>query len=437
MLYSVHELQRLHLGLVATASGAVAGLLSDSDIFPFRVVRANAALLHRITKRFDKQPFGIPAITAHGRDVVVTEDVIARHPFCDLVHFARHADDASTRRALGEDPRVLVCAPLSGHHATLVRDTIATLLQDHDVYVTDWVDARQVPTVEGAFHLHDYVTLVERFITELGAADLHVVSVCQPTVPVLAAISRMAARGEATPASATLMGGPIDARVSPTAVNRFATERSLAWFKANMIHRVPLTHPGRGRDVYPGFLQLTSFVMMNPGRHADAYRNYWWDQINGKDEATASHETFYDEYNSVLDMDAAYYLETVRTVFQEFALARGTWDIHGERVRPAAITRTAMLTIEGENDDISGLGQTAAAHALCTGIPSDHHTHVVAEGCGHYGLFSGSKWRTAIYPALRAFIRAHHVAAARAAGKPPLLAAVPVTAPSTAPTSAD
>ena len=414
MLYSFHELQRTLLGPLARTAEATAAWLEGQDLFPARLARANLALLHRTIRPYDKPAFGLPTVIAHGREVAVVEHVVVTTPFCRLLRFARSSDHAPTGAALAADPRVLVCAPLSGHHPTLLRDTIATLLHDHDVYVTDWIDAREVPVERGVFHLDDYVLLVERFLRELGAADLHVVSVCQPTVPVLAAVARMAAAGDTTPRTLTLMGGPIDARVSPTVVNKLATDRSLAWFEANMIHRVPANHAGRGRAVYPGFLQLTAFVMMNPTRHADAYRTYWFDQLRGDAGAAAvrAHEKFYDEYNAVLDMDAAYYLDTVRLVFQDFALARGTWDVAGERVAPAALTATALFTIEGAHDDISGLGQTAAAHTLCSSLAADQRAHLVADGCGHYGLFSGHRWREQIYPELRAFIAAHDAKAA-------------------------
>jgi poly(3-hydroxybutyrate) depolymerase len=403
MLYSLHELQQSWLQPLSTTAAATAELLAGHPMFPARVMRAGCALLHRMTKRYDRLAFGIDHVTAHGRQVAVSEVTLVTRPFCRLVRFSRQADDATTTAALATDPRVLVCAPLSGHHPTLLRDTIASLLQDHDVYLTDWIDAREVPVDAGPFHLDDYVAYIQAFVRQLGAADLHVLSVCQPTVPVLGAIALMASAGEVTPRTLTLMGGPIDARVSPTVVNRFATEHSIAWFEAQMIHRVPTGHAGHGRAVYPGFMQLAAFVMMNPMRHAEAYQAYWFDQLRGDEVAT--HERFYDEYNAVLDMDAAYYLETVQTVFQDFALARGTWDVAGQRVQPAAITSTALFTIEGAHDDISGLGQTEAAHALCTGIAASHKRHLVAEGCGHYGLFSGHRWREQIYPELRSFIR--------------------------------
>ena len=407
MLYSLHALQRQFFGPVADLSGTWAAWLRGSSALPGRWMHANLSLLHRSTKDFPGPSFGITSVSAHGEHVDVVEETVETHPFCRLVRFARVGRDPATVAALAADPRVLVCAPLSGHHPTLLRDTVATLLQDHDVHVTCWIDAREVPVERGAFHLGDYVGVIRRFIATLDATRLHVVSVCQPTVPVLAAVALAAAASEPTPRSLTLMGGPIDARQSPTVVNKLATDHPLAWFETAMIHRVPVGHPGVGRAVYPGFLQLAAFVMMNPERHADAYRTYWSDLVAGRDGT--AHEKFYDEYNAVLDMDAAYYLDTVRVVFQEFALARGTWDVAGVRVRPAAITRTALFTIEGAHDDISGPGQTAAAHALCDGIPAARKRSLVAD-CGHYGLFSGSRWREAIYPELRVFIRDHEAA---------------------------
>jgi len=286
---------------------------------------------------------------------------------------------------------------------------VRALLQDHDVYVTDWSDAREVPLAAGSFGLASYVRTVQRCIRALGARALHLVAVCQPVAPALAAVALMAQAGEPTPRSLTLMGGPVDARRSPTAVNRLATGRPIEWFERHMIHVVPDRYPGRGRRVYPGFLQLGAFMAMNRRRHLGAHGRYWLDHLRGPGGAAgrAAHERFYDDYNAVLDMDAAYYLDTVRLVFQDFALARGTWLVDGERVRPGAITDSALLTIEGELDDISGPGQTEAAHALCSGVPAARRAHHTAPGCGHYGIFSGRRWREGVYPRLRAFIRAH------------------------------
>ena len=383
MLYPLHELHRMSFD-------AVSAFTETLRHAPFPWVRAQAALLHRITKVYGKPQFDLPG---------VNEQVIAERPFCRLVHFAR-----VTPRVL---PRVLVVAPLSGHHATLVRETCASLLADHDVYITDWIDARSVSMEHGVFSLADYIRDLRGFLRELDATNLHVIAVCQPTVPTLAAVALSAAAGEATPRSMTLMGGPVDARRSPTMVDKLATDHPIAWFEAQMIHRVPARYAGAGRRVYPGFLQLSAFVMMNPDSHVKAYWTYWLDQLRGNAAATEKHEKFYDEYNAVLDMDAQYYLDTVRIVFQEFALARGTWMVDGELVDPSKITATPIFTIEGENDDISGLGQTEAALDLCTNLPAASKRHMVAEGCGHYGLFSGSRWRESIYPEVRTFIRSH------------------------------
>ncbi|MNN08812.1 acyl-CoA synthetase [compost metagenome] len=334
-------------------------------------------------------------------------------PFCKLLRFKRYADDPETIKLLKDEPVVLVCAPLSGHHATLLRDTVRTLLQDHKVYVTDWIDARMVPVEDGAFHLSDYIYYIQDFIRHIGAENLHVVSVCQPTVPVLAAISLMASAGETTPRTMTMMGGPIDARKSPTAVNSLAINKSFEWFENNVIYTVPANYPGHGRRVYPGFLQHAGFVAMNPDRHLSSHYDYYLSLVEGDADDAEAHVRFYDEYNAVLDMSAEYYLDTIREVFQEFRLANGTWAIDGKPVRPQDIKSTALMTVEGELDDISGAGQTAAAHDLCSGIPKNRKQHVTAPRCGHYGIFSGRRWRENIYPDLRDFIRTYHQPAAK------------------------
>jgi poly(3-hydroxybutyrate) depolymerase len=411
MAYHLHELQRRLLSPLAAGAEITSRTLRHplnplSKLPTVRALGASHALFHRLAKRYDKQPWGIDAVLAHGTTVSVAEELIVAEPFCRLIRFARRAEDAEVARRLGQDPKVFVCAPLSGHHSTLLRDTIQALLQDHDVYVTDWQDAREVPLTEGEFHLDDYVHTIMRFIRLLGAESLHVVSVCQPTIPVLGAVSLLAQAGEKTPCTLTLMGGPIDARKSPTEVNLFALQHPHSWIEENMIHEVPGPYAGKGRRVYPGYLQLTAFVMMNPKSHFKSYLRYWVDSIKGDSGAAAreTHERFYDEYNAVLDMDAAYYLDTVRVVFQDFALAAGTWDVRGVRVRPAAITDTAIFTVEGEKDDISGLGQTEAAHGLCASVPDAKRKHHVEPGAGHYGIFSGRRWRENIYPEVRDFI---------------------------------
>jgi len=346
-------------------------------------------------------------VRVNGREVRIAEQIELQKPFCNLLRFKRFTDDVETMHQLKGSPTVLVCAPLSGHHATLLRETVRTLLQDHKVYITDWVDARTVPPQEGAFHLVDYVGYIREFIRHIGAQNVHVVAVCQSTVPVLAAVSLMASAGEPTPRTMTMMAGPIDARESPTAVNALATEKPFEWFENNVIHTVPANFPGYGRRVYPGFLQHAGFVAMNPDRHVKSHYDYYANLVSGDAEDAEAHVRFYDEYNAVLDMAAEYYLETIRDVFQEFRLATGTWVIQGEAVRPQDIKGSALLTIEGELDDICGQGQTAAAHDLCTGIPDDRKSHIEAEKCGHYGIFSGRRWRETIYPQLRDFIRKH------------------------------
>jgi poly(3-hydroxybutyrate) depolymerase len=306
---------------------------------------------------------------------------------------------------------VLIFAPLSGHYATLLRDTVRTMLSHHDVTITDWKDARSVPFNEGAFHFDDYVAYVQefvRFMQKQAGGNVHVISVCQPTVPVLAGISLMAAHGETLPKSMTMMGGPIDTQSNPTSVNDFATRRPLSWFEQHVIQRVPVKYPGAMRRVYPGFMQLTGFIAMNPERHLESHHDYYNHLVEGDGESAEAHRRFYDEYNAVMDLPAEYYLDTIVRVFQKQSLARGILDVAGERVTPAAIKKTALFTIEGELDDISGSGQTEAAHTLCTGLPAPRRQHYTAPGVGHYGIFSGRKYREMIYPKVREFIRKHN-----------------------------
>jgi poly(3-hydroxybutyrate) depolymerase len=410
MLYQIHEWQRAFLGPLSHYAEASAKLLSDvtsplSHLPGAQRMAAGYELLHRLGKEYEKPAFNLPQVTAHGQDIAVIERVVLDKPFCQLKRFKRFSDDPDTIEKLKNDPSVLVVAPLSGHHATLLRDTVRTLLQDHKVYITDWVDARMVPASDGAFHLDDYVAYIEDFIRHIGAERVHVISVCQPTVPVLAAVSLMAARGEPTPLSMTMMGGPIEPRSNPTGVNNLATTRPLSWFRGNVIHTVPPNYPGSGREVYPGFLQHAGFIAMNPGRHLNSHWDFYENLLRGDQDDAESHRKFYDEYNAVLDMPAEYYLDTISTVFQQFLLPRGLWDVSGERVKPSAITKTALFTVEGELDDIAGLGQTEAAHDLCTSIPADRREHRVVEGAGHYGIFSGRRWRQTVYPQVREFIR--------------------------------
>lgn len=412
MLYHLHEINRAWLNPWVAWSGALSQALSAPDNWVARVpgmerLSAGYELFYRLGKDYEKPAFGIHQVHAHGREVAVSEQCERHTPFCNLVHFKRYSDDPATLAQLRRDPVVLVVAPLSGHHSTLLRDTVRTLLRDHDVYITDWIDARMVPIEAGTFGLDDYVGLMRDFITHLGAANLHVMSVCQPTVPVLAAVSLMAADGATTPRTLILMGGPIDPRKAPTQVNDLATRKRYSWFETNLIFAVPPNYPGSGRHVYPGFLQHAGFVAMNPSRHFSAHWDFYQNLLRGDLEDAAAHRRFYDEYNAVLDMPAEYYLDTIRTVFQEFALANGTMRVRGQPVRPQAITRSALLTIEGALDDISGNGQTEAAHALCSGIPARRREHYLVPDVGHYGIFSGRRWRETIAPRIREFIRRH------------------------------
>ena len=411
MLYQLYESQRALLSPFAEFASATSKLYNH-PLSPFahtpgaQRVSAGLDLMHRLSKEYEKPQFDITSVKVDGIDVAVQEQVALTKPFCRLLRFKRFTDDAPLLGLMKDQPTVLVVAPLSGHHATLLRDTVRELLKDHKVFITDWTDARMVPVSEGPFHLDDYVTYVQEFIRHIGP-EVNVISVCQPTVPVLAAVSLMASHGEPAPRTLTMMGGPIDARRSPTAVNNLAMNKSYEWFENNVIYRVPTNYPGGGRAVYPGFLQHTGFVAMNPDRHLKSHYDYFLDLVRGDDDSAEFHRGFYDEYNAVLDMPAEYYLDTIKTVFQDFALVNGTWKIHGKLVRPQDITTSALLTIEGELDDISGAGQTRAAHDLCSGIPKSRQFHYDVAGAGHYGIFSGRRWREHVYPHLRDFIAAH------------------------------
>jgi poly(3-hydroxybutyrate) depolymerase len=413
MLYAVVDLQQRALRPFSKlARGTAATLHAARERIPvpvpgLRYAEASWALAHRLTKTFVRPDFSITSVEVNGVDVPVREVVLERTPFCRLVAFERTPVARVTAAELAAQPTVLVVAPLSGHFATLLRDTVRTMLQSHNVVITDWADARDVPLSDGCFGLDDYVLQVQQSLRLLGADRVHLMAVCQPTVPCLAAVSLLAARGEPTPRSMILMGGPIDARRNPTAVNKLAMERDISWFERNLLHTVPRGYAGKGRRVYPGFLQLTAFVAMNEQKHRDAYIDYFFDRWHGNASSVDHHERFYDEYNAVLDMDAPYYLETVEKVFQQFLLARGLWFVRGEHVRPSAITETALFTVEGELDDISGPGQTQAAHDLCTSIPSERREHLLAKECGHYGIFSGRRWREQIAPRVAAFIQAN------------------------------
>jgi poly(3-hydroxybutyrate) depolymerase len=410
MLYQFHELHKTFLNPLAQWAEASSKLLTN-PISPLahtpfaQRIAAGYELMHRLGKDYEKPQFDIKSVPVNGESVGIVEEITETKPFCNLIHFKK--DLSAKEFAKLKQPTVLLVAPLSGHHATLLRDTARSLLSNHDVYITDWIDARMVPLSAGPFHLNDYIYYVQDFIRLLGP-DLHVISVCQPTVPVLAAISLMAtANDPKLPKTMTMMGGPIDARKSPTQVNDLATEHPISWFENKVIYGVPPNYPGFGRKVYPGFLQHAGFIAMNPGRHAQSHWDFYLHLREGDNESAESHRNFYDDYNAVLDMPAEYYIETIEAVFQDFRLAKGTWKVDGKPVRPQDIKTIALFTIEGELDDICGPGQTQVAHQLCSSIPASKKQDFVAPKCGHFGIFSGRNWREVVCPKVTKFIKAN------------------------------
>lgn len=405
-LYHFYELNHAAVSPFRAAADATR-LYFQNPLNPFsetpfgRNMAAAAELFERSTRRYGKPAFDLTETMVDGERVPVLERIVWEKPFCDLLHFQK-ADDGRARQE-----KVLIVAPMSGHYATLLRGTVEAMLPEHDVYITDWADARMVPLVKGRFDLDDYIDYLVEMMHLLGP-DLHVMGVCQPSVPVLAAVSLMAARGDAClPASMILMGGPIDTRVNPTAVSTLAQSRDLNWFRRNVIMTVPFPHPGFMRSVYPGFLQIYSFLGMNPNRHAKAHQDFYRHLIEGDGDSAEKHRTFYDEYLAVMDLTAEFYLQTVDAAFIHHTLPKGEMRHRGELVDPAAIRSVALLTIEGENDDISGIGQTEAAHRLCANIPTDRRGHYLQPKVGHYGVFNGSRFRSEIQPRIADFIATH------------------------------
>jgi polyhydroxyalkanoate depolymerase len=397
MLYLAYETHSRLLSPAREAAswalGAFGSAIAGADDAFLSNCRAAWELVERAGLTHVSPPFGIESVQVGNREVPVTEREVLVTPFGTLRHF--HKDTAVAQ------PRVLVVAPLSGHFATLLRNTVRTLLQDHDVFITDWHNARDVPLGAGRFGFDDYCTHLVRFLEEIGPGA-HVVAVCQPCVQVLATTALMAQSGNpAVPRSMTLMAGPIDTRVNPTRVNELANEHDMTWFEANLIATVPWMHPGAGRRVYPGFVQLTAFMSMNLQRHIKANTDLHGHLARGETEKAETIKTFYDAYFAVLDLAAEFYLETIDKVFQRALLARGELVVEGERIDPAAITRTALLTVEGERDDICALGQTVAAHDLCSRLKPYRKRHHMQAGVGHYGVFSGRKWDNQIYPIVR------------------------------------
>lgn len=409
MLYATNEMS-YHAGAPLRVAARMARDFWSSPLNPAsrsdfaRKATAGLDLYANLTRRYGKPDWRIDTVSVDGHPVRVRQNTVWSSPWVNLIHFAR--DPAAMRQAGRRrlEPAVLIVAPLSGHYATLLRGTVEAFLQDHEVYVTDWTNAREVPVLEGRFDFYDYIDHVRAMLAVLGPRP-HVLAVCQPGPPVLAAASLMAEDGDPSrPASMTFMGSPIDARLSPTVTNKLAEERPFAWFKSNMIHPVPFPYAGALRSVYPGFVQLFSFMSMNAARHQDAHKQYFQHLVRGDGENAAKHMEFYDEYLSVLDLTEEFYLQTVDIVFQQHLLPRGLLHHRGRLVRPEAITDIGLMTVEGALDDISGVGQTQAAHALCANIPDEDRELFVHPDVGHYGVFNGRRFRDEIYPKVRGFI---------------------------------
>ena len=410
MLYSLYEASYYATTPLRFAARAARDFWSsplnaakDSDLG--RRIFANADLFANLTRRYGRPAWNIDSVEIDGKPVRVRQTVVWSSPWVKLTHFTRDMSDMRRAGRRELEPAVLIVAPLSGHYATLLRGTVEAFLQDHEVFITDWSNARDVPVVEGRFDFHDFVDHVREMLRQLGPRP-HVVAVCQPGPAVLAAAALMAEDDEESrPGTMTIMGSPIDARLSPTVTNKLAEEKPFAWFKSTMIDTVPAPYPGMGRRVYPGFVQLYSFMSMNAEKHQDAHKQYLEDLMKGDGDAAETHLEFYDEYLSVLDLPEEFYLQTIDYVFQQYLLPKGELVHRGRPIQPGSIRDIGLLTVEGENDDISGIGQTQAAHTLCTGLSDDFKEDYVQPHVGHYGVFNGRRFREEIYPRVRAFIR--------------------------------
>jgi poly(3-hydroxybutyrate) depolymerase len=407
---------------MAFAALAPARAMSDASRFVFanpfnplsitplaKNIAASAEMFERVTRRYGKPAFGLKETKVGGAEFAIAERVVWQRPFCRLLHFERVGLDLAK-----PPPRLLIVAPMSGHYATLLRGTVETFLPTHEVYITDWLDARLAPMAVGDFDLDDYIDYLRAMLAALGPG-VHTFGVCQPAVPLIAAVALMEADNDpATPASMTLMGGPIDTRRSPTAVNLLAERRGVEWFRRNCLHNVPFPYPGFGRLVYPGFLQLSGFMAMNLDRHVNAHVEMFNHLVRGDGDSAEKHREFYDEYMAVMDLTAEYYMQTIETVFVRHALPKGEMTHRGRRIDLAAIRSCALMTVEGENDDISGVGQTYAAHDLCVNLPDPLKLHHLQKDVGHYGVFNGSRFRSQIAPRIAEF---HAMAGERAERK--------------------
>lgn len=410
MLYTLHEAAYY----AASPMRAAARLTRDWWSSPMNPARdsvlgrslyAASDLYASVTRRYGKPDWHIDEIQVNGHPVRVRPTTVWESPWCRLVQFDRDMADMRHAGKLQLDPAVLIVAPMSGHYATLLRGTVEAFAPDHAVFITDWKNARDVPMLEGRFDFDDYIDHIQQMLRVLGHRA-HVIAVCQPGPPVLAAVSLMAEdQDPRRPRTMTFMGSPIDARPSPTVTNRLAEERPFTWFESNMIYTVPPPYPGVGRRVYPGFVQLASFMSMNLERHQDAHRRYFDHLVSGDGDGADKHRAFYDEYLAVMDLTEEFYLDTIHKVFQAYALPKGELAHRGRLVKPAAISDIGLMTVEGELDDISGIGQTQAAHDLCPNIPAEMKLDYVQPGVGHYGVFNGRRFREEIFPKVAAFIR--------------------------------
>lgn len=413
MLYHLYEMNHIALTPLRKIAKCQKELL-ETSYNPFansllhKSILAAYEVFENGTRRYDKPAWNLPFTTINGIQVPVEDRVVWSKPFCNLVHFKRADGHLELIRKPGHvDPRVLMIAPMSGHYATLLRATVEAFLPDHEVFISDWTDVRDIPRSEGRFDLNDYIDYIIEMLEFVGPGA-HVVAVCQPGPPTLAAVSVMAeANNPNRPASMTIMGSPIDTRKSPTMPNKVAEEKPLSWFNRNVIHTVPYPNKGFMRKVYPGFLQLAGFVSLNRGRHLKAGREYFKNLVKGDNDSAEKHREFYDEYLAVMDMTAEFYLQTIVEVFKEHRLAKGEFMHRGKLVKPETITDVALMTVEGENDDISGIGQTQAAHDLCVNIPDHMKLDYIQPGVGHYGVFSGRRFREEVAPKVKEFMRSN------------------------------
>ncbi len=410
MLYHAYEMTHAAISPMRAAARMSQEMMSNplnpmANTYGTRTVSAALEMFINATRRYAKPEFEITSTLVEGVETPITEHVVWSKPFCNMLHFRRESVVADA----ADHPKVLLVAPMSGHYATLLRGTVESMLPEHDVYITDWIDARDVPMTEGDFDLDDYTDYVIEMLEFLaqGGERVTVMAVCQPGIPVMVAASLMAMRGNpARPSAVVLMGSPIDTARNPKQPNELASGKPLSWFENNVVVRVPWPNLGFMRRVYPGFLQLSSFLAMNIDRHVDAHVSHFQNLIRGDGDSSESHQRFYDEYLAVMDLTAEFYLQTIERVFQKRLLAEGQYYHRETHVMPSAITDIGLMTIEGEKDDITGLGQTEAAHDLASNLPDDKRKHYVAAGVGHYGVFNGSRWRKLIQPQVRDFIRA-------------------------------